>query len=183
MHREQGTVIFLAMLLTLVLTGLLVLQVERTSTEIALVGNARFAKIGYFLADSGLTATLAKAAVDPQSFLAFAEAHLEDGNPKITLTDLGMDIYGTDYSDIFGPEGYALGIVNFETILTDQTDTNRIPGFSANGTCFKRYVWTTTGQYGLGDEGSGAGVVNNAFRVTIKKARSIGFLGPVSCPL
>ena len=183
MNRERGSVLFIAMLLTLVLTGLLVLQVERTSTEIALVGNARFAKVGYFLADSGLTATLAKAASDPQSFLTFAEAHKENGNPKVTLTDLGIDIYGNDYVDVFGPEGWALGIVNFETVLTDQVDTNRVPGFSANGICFKRFVWTTTGQYGIGEQSAGAGVVNNAFRVTIKKSRTIGFLGPVNCPL
>ena len=179
MNSERGSVLFLSMLLTLVLTGLLVLQVERTSTEISLVGNARFAKMGYFLADSGLTATLAKAASNPQSFMSFAASN----NQKITLSDLGLSIFGNDYHDIFGPEGWSLGIVNFETELTDQSETNRIPGFSSNGSCFKRFVWTTTGQYGLGAQGAGSGVVNNAFRLTLKKSRTIGYIGPVQCSL
>jgi hypothetical protein len=180
MKRERGSVLFLSLLVTLVLTGLLLLEVERTMVEISMIGNERFAKSAYAISEAGLVTTTAKAAIDPQSFLIFAGMN----NFKVTDLQMGVDVFDRSRTGSFGLEGANAGIVNFSTELTHPITTNRIPGFSVGGTCFRRYVWTTTGQYGLAPEtGSSTQSVKNAYRLSVQRTRSVVYQGPVPCAL
>lgn len=180
MRRERGSVLFLSLLVTLVLTGLLLLEVERTMVEITMIGNERFTKSAYAVAEGGLVTSTARASLDPQSFLVFAGMN----NFKVTDTQIGIDVYDRARTGSFGLEGPNASIVTYTTELTHPITTNRIPGFSVGGTCFKRYVWTTTGQYGLAPEtGSPSDSVKNAFRLSVQRTRSVVYLGPVPCAL
>tara|TARA_B100000029_G_scaffold422017_1_gene428515 strand:+ start:4188 stop:4730 length:543 start_codon:yes stop_codon:yes gene_type:complete len=180
MNRESGAVLFLALLMTLMLTGLLVLEVEKTTVEIAMVGNERFAKTAYAVAEGGLVATTAKASQDPQGFLSFAALH----NYVVKDDDLNFSVYDLSASGSFGREGANVSVVEFETAMTHPFVTNRIPGYSLQGLCFRRYVWTTTSKYGLGEEeGPETTSVEHTQRLSVQRARSMVYLGPVPCNL
>ncbi len=180
MKRDRGSVLYLSLLVTLVLTGLLLLEVERTMVEISMIGNERFTKSAYAVSEAGLVTTTARASIDPQSFLVFAGMN----NFKVTDTQIGVDVFDRTRTGSFGLEGPNATIVSYTTELSHPITTNRIPGFSVGGTCFRRYVWTTTGQYGLAPEtGSSSESVKNAYRLSVQRTRSVVYLGPVPCAL
>jgi len=179
-NRERGAVLFLSLLLTLILTGLLLVEVERAAVEITMVGNERFSRTGYQVAEGGLLATTAKAALNPQGFIALANLK----NNKIDYADLGLNVFDKSAGGSFGHEGPNAGIVDFSTVMTHPVTTNKVPGFGLEGTCFQRYIWTTTSQYGLSaEQGNEEQTVKNAYRLTTQKARSVVYLGPVPCTL
>jgi hypothetical protein len=173
-------VLFLSLLLTLILTGLLLIEVERAAIEISMVGNERFARTGYHVAEGGLLATTAKASLNPQGFITLASLK----NYKIDYADLGLNLFDRSSDGSFGREGPNAGIVNFSTSMTHPVTTNKIPGYALEGSCFQRYIWTTTSQYGLSTElGNPNASVNTAYRLSVQKARSVVYLGPVPCTL
>lgn len=182
---ERGAVLFLAMLISVVLSGIILLGINRASLEVAMTGNDRFGTVAAFIAEGGLTGTAMVAAADQDAFMALAETNPTADGYLVTDDGVGLDeMWGTSpYADSFGREGPNIGNVQFETELTNQMDTNRVPGYSPDENCFKRFVWTTTSQYGVGAEGGSSGSVANLHRLAIKEHRMVGYLGPFECGL
>ncbi len=178
--REEGSVLFLALMVTLILSGLLVLALERTAVEVAMVGNERFGLVGYYVADTGMTATMAKAATGPTTFLVLAEAAgYSVGEDELGLQTFGDPSADPAYDGTFGRESGVVGTVTYTTALSNMVGTYRVPNSPSGELLYQRFNWTTTGQYGLGDEGAGAGAVDESYRLSIQRLQAIGYLGPV----
>ena len=180
---ERGSVMVIALMVILSLAALGLLAVHQVNYELHGAGNQRIAKQGYFLAEAGLAAPLAQAAMDQSGFLAA----LQTNSFVVRMNEIHAQFYskGDETSETlkgaFGPEFSETGDAYWVTYFSDPVDTKRIPGFSTAGFCYRKYTMTADGVLGRGtvDPDDPKSVVHTAQRRFVSHV----YLGPFQCGL
>jgi len=171
----------IAMLVILSLAGIGLLAVHQASYELQGAGNQRVAKQGYFLGEAGLAAPVAMAARDQNVFLSF----LQTNSFIVRMSDVSADFFGfqhdTEDLGAFGPEFKTSNDAFWVTYFSDPVDTKRIPGFSVEGFCYRKYTMTADGL--LGTAGVKPDDPASVVHSTQRRFISHVYLGPFRCGL
>lgn len=173
---EKGSIVLVAMLLFMALISTGLLTMRHTQFETAYTGSLRLSKVTLNVAEAGLLAALAKAAQDPEGFVAFLQAQNPLPPYRVSMADISTTFFDTSLNGSFGQSVPATGYVNWLTELSDPVDTNRMPGFSLAGFCFKRFRWRTQAEYG-----PFSGTVPSTFVSSQKVLTTYAFVGPLTC--
>ena len=153
-NHERGSALLIALMVILSLAALGMLAVYQANYELHAAGNQRIAKQGYFLAEAGLAAPVAAAAMDQNVFLSF----LQTNSFVVRMNDIYTDFYGFDHDldtppnvelGAFGPEFSDYDNAFWITYFSDPMDTKRVPGFSMAGFCYRKYTMTADGLLGM----------------------------------
>ncbi len=143
---QRGSIMLIAMLILVVLAGVSVVVLQNVNMEIANAGAFRTAKQGYYLTEAGLTGPIAQAAQNQNVFLGF----LQGSGFTVRMGDISPNFFDTanDWGS-FGPQFARAGAAQFVTYFSDPVDTQRVPGFSTAGFCYRRYTVTSDGFLGV----------------------------------
>jgi hypothetical protein len=181
----RGSVLMISLLVVLVLAGIGLVVVQNLLNEMANVGTFRIVKQGYYLTEAGLTGPIARAAENQNVFMGVLQAKA-DANQKFTVTiddvnpgfyDLSQDADGSS----FGPEFARPGAAKFVTYFSDPVDSQRIPGYSTVGFCYRRYTVTADGF--LGDDKVDTDDPDSVGHTASARFVSHLYLGPFQCGL
>jgi hypothetical protein len=143
---QKGSVLLVAMLVVVVLSGLALVLVHNVQMEWSNLGAHRMAKQGYYVTEAGLTGPIAQAAKDQDAFLGFLQgSHFTVGPEAIS-----QQFFDHSPGGSFGLSLPAGGAGFFQTYFTDPVDTQQIPGYSLGGFCFRRYTVVSDGFLGKG---------------------------------
>jgi hypothetical protein len=175
MH-ERGSVLLLALLVLLVLSSIGLMVVQQVTGEAANVGAYRISKQGFYVTEAGLAGPIARAAEDQSVFLSA----MQNNSFTIKSTDVHNNFFDFNTWGSFGPEFAQQDAASFVTYFSDPVDTERIPGFSTGGFCYRRYTVTSDGY--LGTDGSTNVADPETLRHTAM-ARFVShvYLGPLPC--
>jgi len=172
---EQGSVLLLSMLLILIMAAMALIAVQKVSWELAHVGTYRVAKQGYYVTEAGLTGPIAQAAYNQDAFASFLQ-----GSEFIVRTDdISTDFYEFDTWGSFGPEFSADDSAWFVTYFSDAVDSNRAPGFSTGGFCYRKYTVTADGY--LGTESVDTDNPDTLSHTAQARFVAQVYLGPLQC--
>lgn len=141
---ERGSAMVIGVLVTFVMAGVAMVVVANTVLEIGNAGTARITRQVYYLAEAGLTGPIARAAENQDRFLGFVQGN----GYTISMDDVSADFFDLSPWGSFGPEFSSKESATFRTYFSDPVDTQRIPGYSASGYCYRRYTVTSVAQLG-----------------------------------
>lgn len=134
----------IGVLVTFVLSAIAMVVVANTVIEIGNAGTARVARQAYYLAEAGLAGPIARAAENQDVFLGFLRAN----GYTVSMDDVSADFFDLGPWGSFGPEFSSKENATFRTYFSDPVDTQRIPGYSVTGYCYRRYTVTSVAQLG-----------------------------------
>ena len=179
-QNDRGTLLILAMLIILVLSGLALIGVRNVLLESRQVGNFRTSEQSLHVTESGQSSVIAIAVDKGDTFPAFVAAN---GN-KLSMTDVADPFFDTNAKGSFGHEYVNLGggtNVNFVTEFSQPVDTNRVPGYPINDKyVWKKYRITTSGYFGdqVISIVNGKKAVDDTLRNSNRQYVSYTFVGP-----
>jgi len=131
-------------MVTFVLAGIAMVVVANTIMEIHNSGMQRITRQAYFLAEAGLAGPIARAAEHQDVFLSV----LRGNGFTVSMQDISNDFFDLSPWGSFGPEFSSSETAQFRTYFSDPVDTQRIPGYSVSGYCYRRYTVTSIAQLG-----------------------------------
>jgi len=143
---QKGSVLLVAMLVVVVLSGMALVLVHNVQMEWSNLGAHRVAKQGYYVTEAGLTGPIALAAKDQDSFLGFLQGSSFTVGPEA----ISPGFFDSAAGGSFGMALPSGGAGFFQTYFTDPVDTQQIPGYSLGGFCFRRYTVVSDGFLGNG---------------------------------
>lgn len=145
-HHEEGSILLIAMLVIVVLAGISLVAVHQVHSELENLGSFRMAKQSYYVTEAGLTGPIAMAAKDQEAFIG----DLQTTSFVVTPSNISSSFFDTSSWGSFGPSLASGESAFFQTYFTDPVDTQRIPGYSMGGFCYRRYTVVSDGFLGAG---------------------------------
>jgi hypothetical protein len=174
-RRERGSVLLLALLLLLVLSSIGLMVVQQITGESANVGAYRIAKQGYYVTEAGLAGPVMMAAKDQGTFLA----GMQQSEFQVRPSDIHNNFFDFDTWGSFGPEFAKPDAAQFVAYFSEPVDTQRVPGFSTGGFCYRKYTVTSDGF--LGTEGIDTDDPDTLQHTARARFVTHLFLGPFPC--
>lgn len=142
--NERGTILIVAIMVLLALSGLALLSVRSTFFEIRSASNHNMARMSYHIAEGGTGGMVAYAYENPQSFLSLAYT----GGMKVDAETLGIRASLWD-TEAGGSLGFALlGAPNAWTLVDTPATLDFYPGSSVGEFCSEKHTWRTYGSLG-----------------------------------
>jgi hypothetical protein len=174
--------ILVAMLIIVALSGLGAIAARNVMLELKQVGNYRAGEVALRVAETGIAATMILAVDRGEAFPPYLTAT----NGRIQLTDIANPFYqfsvngapsAANYEQSFGATPLTVSQVNFVSLFSLPSDTNRVPGYPMNEQfIWKQYRVTTSGYYG--HDGTGTPTPAEIVRQSTRQYVSDIFIGP-----
>jgi len=175
-QNDRGTLLIIALLIILVLSGLALIGVRTAIMESRQVGNYRSGEQSSHITQSGLTSVLALAVSKGDAFPEFVKAN----NYVINMTDVADPFFDTKIKGSFGYEYVNVGSgtnVNFVAKFTQPVDTNKVPGYPVNDQfVWKKYRITAYGYFG--DQVVDINTPDSTLRNSTRSYVSYTYVGP-----
>lgn len=175
LKAQEGSVLLVALMVITSLAALGMVVVFNIYQDALNAGNMRTAKQGYYLAEAGLAGPLAQASMDQELFMNF----LQNNGFVVRMSDISANFFDSASDGSFGPEFARPDAATFISYFSDPVDSNRMPGYSVSGFCFRMYTVTADGYLGtdLFDSEDPKTVVRSAQRRFVSHI----FMGPFNC--
>mgnify|MGYP006865013146 CR=1 FL=1 len=174
-EKQRGASLLVALLVITSLAGMAMLLVQKLSFESLNSGNYKISKQGYYLTEAGLMSPLVQAATNQNTFLSF----LQSNQYIVRTNDISNNFYEFNSLGSFGPEFASDDSALFVSYFSDPVDTKRIPGFSTEGFCYRKYTMTADGF--LGTSNFDAEDPRTISRTSRRRFISHVYLGPFQC--
>lgn len=144
LRKETGTILVVAIMVLLALSGIALLSVRGAFHEIRSAANHNMARMSYHVADGGTSGMVAYAYENPQSFISLGYS----GGMKVTADSLGIRNAMWDLAP-GGSLGFsALGAPDSWTVLDAPATLDFYPGSSVGEFCAEKHTWRTHGSLG-----------------------------------
>ncbi len=188
---DRGSILMIALLVLLALTGIGLVAMQNASNDLNLTGNSRVAQVARNIATSGAEGTMAFAGMNPSGFIQFVAGRFVaagQATPAVPYAVIKMeDLSGTFYDTTtanglgsFGREGANMSTATWESRVPVALTSHRAPGFQVGEFCFRRYISETDGYY-RNDVNTNA-TVQTVERNAQARSMTAMFVGPVACP-
>jgi len=174
--------ILVAMLIIVALSGLGAIAARNVMLELKQVGNYRAGEVALRVAETGIASTMILAVDRGDAFPPYLTAT----NGRIQLTDVADPFYqfsvtgapaAANYEQSFGATPLTNAQVNFVSLFSLPSDTNRVPGYPMNEQfIWKQYRVTTSGYYG--HDGTGIPTAAEIVRQSTRQYVSDIYIGP-----
>ena len=179
---RNGSIMLVALLVVLALTGLGAIAARNVMLELKQVGNYRAGEVALRVAETGIASTMILAVEKGEAFPPYLTAT----NGRIQLTDVADPFFkfpavgaaaAENYETSFGATPVTIDKVSFVSTFSLPSDTNRVPGYPMNEQfIWKQYRVTTSGYYG--HDGTGSATAASIVRQSTRQYVSDIFIGP-----
>ena len=181
-NQHRGSMILVAMLIVVALSGLGAIAARNVMLELKQGGNYRAGEVALRVAETGIASTMILAVDKGEAFPPYLAA----ANGRIQLSDVAEPFYkfstagaaaADTYEQSFGATPLKVSQVNFVSLFSLPSDTNRVPGYPMNEQfIWKQYRVTTRGYYG--HDGTTTANAAEIARQSTREYVSDIFIGP-----
>lgn len=178
---QRGFVLLLALLLMLALTGIALVALRATTSNITFAGAQRISAMAQSVTTSGVEGTLVFAAMNPAGYTDYITAN----NGVVSMTDFSASFFDTavDGTGSFGREAVNVNSVFWQSRMVHAQASARAPGYQLGQHCFMKYTSFTDGAYqNQGNTLDPNDIKRNMERNAMARDLTTLYVGPINCP-